>query len=137
MAKRRRPPTEQEQKQINYIKLIRQWKNLKLMYDRFTLPNDIRPCNYLQISDAGRYACIKGNRYGEKTCEFRKYDSPAFASKEDEFYSSMPTCHKPYSLDDSPIREKTINDIEELEKLVSEMHKQAHVVKEKFFHPPN
>ena len=134
MAKRRRSLTEQEQKTIAYLRLIRQWKNYKLTYDFFTLPNDDKPCGHLHISDAGRYACNKGNRYGEKTCEFRKYDNPAFAQKEDEFYSSMPTCHKPYSLDDSPIRGKTVNDIEDLEKLVSEMHKQAHVAKGKFFH---
>jgi len=131
MAKRRKPLTEQEQKQIKYTNLIRQWTRYKLMYDFFTLPDDKKPCGHLHILPNGRHMCNGFVRHGEK-CEFRKYDGIITDLKDDE---SRYNCLKPYSLGDSPIRGKTINDIEDLEKIVTEMRKQANEVRNKVAHP--
>jgi len=115
--------TKEKQQTIKYLRLIRQWKNYKLTYDFFTLPEDKKPCKHLHASFGG-FVCSQ-----MEGCEFRKYDSTTPVPKEDEFYSSLPFCSKLYSLDDSQIRGKTVNDLEELETIVNEMRKQETAVR--------
>jgi len=102
--------------------LLEEWRGAKLYYDRFTLPKETKPCEFL-VASSGGYSCAKIGecdlQHGRISSEYGLY--PAI----------LPDCLRNYCPDDSPIKGKTISDIESLEKAVSEMKEKARTAMEK------
>ena len=98
---------ENDDEIVKYHHLMHQWRDYKLQYDFFILPEETMPCQSLKTNLLGTgYICAKNSK-----CEFKTIINSS--------------CNKPYSPEDSPIRGKTIKDLADLEKAVEEMSDNA------------